>query len=317
MIPDYPRHVFVDGIISDTLNNTKQFAVQVLGSSQTKIVKRAEIRLIRPPWWDELADIVESKPNTLTKSMPANSNSVPINIVPTDSTLMLNSSSSSPSSSSSSSSTSSTLTTIPVSTTTIATNKINYMNDNTCDSGNNRSTVMSILVNNKPQSVNLNNNSDSTSTITFYANNSNNNSNNRIENHHTKHLMTNRSNNNSYIPQQRYDDQQRAPLQLHHVLPTLQPSEDFSRSAETSPFVTTPTENNSIPQTGGVVVSGNMPELVVPSVSIVGGILSSTSPINNDDIIRQKRLQYDEYESDDELRREDISFAMDGGMYSF
>lgn len=57
-LPDFPV-VFVEGIINQILNNTKQFSVQICGnnSQEMKTVKRGQIRLLRPPWWDELNDI--------------------------------------------------------------------------------------------------------------------------------------------------------------------------------------------------------------------------------------------------------------------
>ncbi|XP_037955696.1 putative transcription factor capicua isoform X3 [Teleopsis dalmanni] len=52
--------VFVEGSVTDINMNTKQITVQI-GSTDTtqilKTVKRADLRLLRPPWWDELIDV--------------------------------------------------------------------------------------------------------------------------------------------------------------------------------------------------------------------------------------------------------------------
>lgn len=54
----------MEGVITQILNDTKQYSVQMLGNAQdVRTVKRAHIRLLRPPWWDELNDI---SPNNVT-----------------------------------------------------------------------------------------------------------------------------------------------------------------------------------------------------------------------------------------------------------
>jgi len=62
VIPDLPTHVFIEGIVVEMLNApTKQFAIQIRGSIQERrIVKRAELRLVLPPWWDEIAEQSEA-----------------------------------------------------------------------------------------------------------------------------------------------------------------------------------------------------------------------------------------------------------------
>lgn len=42
--------------IMQILNDTKQFVVRTIASEEMKKVKRAQIRLLQPPWWDELND---------------------------------------------------------------------------------------------------------------------------------------------------------------------------------------------------------------------------------------------------------------------
>lgn len=51
---------------------------------------------------------------------------------------------------------------------------------------------------------------------------------------------------------------------------------------------------------------------VTPGNSLATVISSASSPIVTDDQIRRQKNHYDDYESDDELRRE-ISFPIDGG----
>jgi hypothetical protein len=92
---------------------------------------------------------------------------------------------------------------------------------------------------------------------------------------------------------QRYD----APgsIQLHQVIPTLQPHDDYYRTTATSPF-------QSSAQLHEATTSGNDLSMVSPS------------PMNDEAFRRHSsaRQYEDDYESDDELRREDISFSMDG-----
>lgn len=61
----------MEGVITQILNDTKQFSVQILGNAQeVRTVKRGHIRLLRPPWWDELNDI---SPNNVTNVSSMNS----------------------------------------------------------------------------------------------------------------------------------------------------------------------------------------------------------------------------------------------------
>lgn len=110
------------------------------------------------------------------------------------------------------------------------------------------------------------------------------------------------------------------PLQLHHVLPTLQPSEEYYRTAATSPF---PLTSNSISDPVSDVStvlhqsnSSQIPEIIVSQQA-------SNTPIQNAqnerglsqsdaDLRRSHHRSYDEFDSDDELRREEISFTNDG-----
>lgn len=62
MIPDLTTDVFIEGLVTEILNGpTKQFAVQIPGILQDRrIVKRSELRLVLPPWWDEIAETTET-----------------------------------------------------------------------------------------------------------------------------------------------------------------------------------------------------------------------------------------------------------------
>ncbi|XP_039495387.2 putative transcription factor capicua isoform X3 [Drosophila santomea] len=50
---------YVEGIITDINQNTKQYSVQLIGEEMpnTKVVRRADLRLLQPPWWDELNEL--------------------------------------------------------------------------------------------------------------------------------------------------------------------------------------------------------------------------------------------------------------------
>lgn len=62
--PNRPGNVFVEGIVAQIHNDTKQFVVRIAnaiggissGNDEFRTVKRGQIRLLRPPWWDELND---------------------------------------------------------------------------------------------------------------------------------------------------------------------------------------------------------------------------------------------------------------------
>lgn len=68
---DRPGNVFVEGAVVDIYNDTKQFLVQIAnaidGNDEYLKVKRGQIRLLRPPWWDELNDCDEFVPNTVVQ----------------------------------------------------------------------------------------------------------------------------------------------------------------------------------------------------------------------------------------------------------
>lgn len=87
-------------------------------------------------------------------------------------------------------------------------------------------------------------------------------------------------------------------IQLHQVLPTLQTQDDYYRTTATSPF-----------QSSSQVAEASTSATELPS----GMTMVSASPINEEYRRHSSTRPYDdEYESDDELRREDISFSIDG-----
>lgn len=90
-------------------------------------------------------------------------------------------------------------------------------------------------------------------------------------------------------------------------------------SAAAAVVAASPSINAGIHQTG----AGQIPEIIVSQQAANATILT-TAPggatiergiqaANETEIRRSHQRSYDEYESDDELRREDISFAIDGG----
>lgn len=73
--PDRPGNVFVEGAVVEIYNDTKQFLVQITnaigGNDEYLKVKRGQIRLLRPPWWDELNDCDEFVSNTVVQMTAA------------------------------------------------------------------------------------------------------------------------------------------------------------------------------------------------------------------------------------------------------
>lgn len=211
MIPEIPTEVFIEGHVVEILNGPmKQFSVQIRGNHQDRrIVKRSELRLVLPPWWDEIADQVEApqvkvaQMGSITKGEPA-------------------------------------------------------------------PRVMSIMIN-KPAAVDQP--MDTGSSIVYSPMNI-------IKSNPTR----------TYL--QRYETP--GSIQLHQVIPTLQPNDDYYRTTGTSPFQSSSQIEAS---TSGAELS-----------------MVSPSPMNDEAFRRHSSARQfeDEYESDDELRREDISFSIDG-----
>jgi capicua transcriptional repressor len=224
VIPEIPTEVFIEGHVVEILNGPmKQFSVQIRGNHQDRrIVKRSELRLVLPPWWDEIADQVEAptvkvtQMGSITKGEPQ------------------------------------------------------------------APRVMSILIN-KPVAAAVEQPMDTSGTIIY----------SRTEPMNI--IKSNPNTSRAYL--QRYE----APgsIQLHQVIPTLQPHDDYYRTTATSPFQSSSQLHEA---------SSSAAELP-PGMSMV-----SPSPMNDDAFRRHSsaRQYEDEYESDDELRREDISFSIDG-----
>lgn len=60
-IQDLAEYVFVEGVVLDINGTSKQYSVALSGNSDVKLVKRADLRLLRPPWWDELNELEADK----------------------------------------------------------------------------------------------------------------------------------------------------------------------------------------------------------------------------------------------------------------
>lgn len=81
-----------------------------------------------------------------------------------------------------------------------------------------------------------------------------------------------------------------------------------------NPIVNTVVATSSIHQSS----AGQIPEIIVSQQAVNPTILTTTpgeraNQSANETEIRRSHQRFDEYESDDELRREDISFPIDGG----
>ena len=76
VIPDQSTEIFVEGKVVEILNGpTKQFSIEIHGHPQDRrIVKRSELRLAYPPWWDEIAEQIETvkitQMGSITKGEP-------------------------------------------------------------------------------------------------------------------------------------------------------------------------------------------------------------------------------------------------------
>lgn len=61
-------NVFLVGKISQILQQPTRFLVEESSSKASYIVKRADLRLLKPPWWDELEGFDEYKISYLEKN---------------------------------------------------------------------------------------------------------------------------------------------------------------------------------------------------------------------------------------------------------
>lgn len=109
---------------------------------------------------------------------------------------------------------------------------------------------------------------------------------------------------------------------------SLQTSEEHYRTAATSPFPVSANSMSGDHTVPNVNVgshqppSNQIPEIIVSQQAVNATILSTAPggatiergiPSNEIEIRRSHQRSYDEYDSDDDLRREDISFTIDGG----
>lgn len=234
-LSDIPTHVFVEGQIVEVCNiPIKQFTVQ-MQNGERRLVKRADLRLLLPPWWDELQEQQTESSSSIVKITQMGS------IVKGE----------------------------PQGQRVILIKEGEALQHN-------QPTTANVIYSREP--VGIIKNSSGIAPKTFV---------------------------------QRYESS--APnIQLQQVVPTLQShhhppyvinqqqqqhhSNEYYRTAATSPFPHE-TPNTSVEQS---------------QQSQHIGVVSA-SPLNDVDPYRKHSMRFgDEFESDDELRREDISFPMDG-----
>lgn len=255
---------FVEGIITEINNQTKLFTVRLIiheaKQHDTKIVKRADLRLLRPPWWEELADLS----NDMESSCISDGNDSHMNQQSHQVVCGHN----------------------------LQQQQVQHIvqqQHHQYQHTQHHNEQRLVGSNNKIRSLS-NNHVESTIIYSSSLSSDNNSTGSSSKLNRTT----------SYIPTQ-YESS--VPLQLHNVLPTLQPtSEEYYRTASTSPYQTTNSGNL-------IAVHQQISEIIVPQVPLC------TITANNivSDEMRRHR-PYDDYESDDDLRREDISFPADGDM---
>ncbi|XP_050086148.1 uncharacterized protein LOC126571567 isoform X3 [Anopheles aquasalis] len=74
--------VFIEGIVRELQANKKQFVVQITGGGigekqEMRVVKRVDIRLLKPPWWDELEEALDAGVNGSQRVIGSVSSMVP------------------------------------------------------------------------------------------------------------------------------------------------------------------------------------------------------------------------------------------------
>uniref|UniRef100_A0A2M4A176 Putative transcription factor capicua isoform x2 n=1 Tax=Anopheles triannulatus TaxID=58253 RepID=A0A2M4A176_9DIPT len=74
--------VFIEGIVRELQGNKKQFVVQITGGGigekqELRVVKRVDIRLLKPPWWDELEEALDAGVNGSQRVIGSVSSMVP------------------------------------------------------------------------------------------------------------------------------------------------------------------------------------------------------------------------------------------------
>jgi hypothetical protein len=68
------HRVFFEGVVYKILTSPVQFLVRLIGGQQNEelLVKRADLRLLLPPWWDELECLQETPHPVITNSVNSN-----------------------------------------------------------------------------------------------------------------------------------------------------------------------------------------------------------------------------------------------------
>ena len=119
----------------------------------------------------------------------------------------------------------------------------------------------------------------------------------------------------------RYDPSQQqqshVPLQMYQILPTLHANEEHYRTAATSPFQTDGQQSGTTAnhyQAHHISQQQQQQQQHQEQLTTTSTVLTAGSP-HDLGAGTANRPPYYDYESDDELRREDISFPMDGGKF--
>ncbi|XP_055378057.1 probable serine/threonine-protein kinase DDB_G0282963 [Condylostylus longicornis] len=264
--------VFVEGVVTEVNSQTKQFSVQILDNFNSnncntaqkhRTVKRADLRLLLPPWLDELNEIS-------SKSSVHNLDTIGNN------------------------------------------------------SNNNSSIGNHFRAHQRAGSVKTpSGGQHSHETNIIYTNSlGNNHKDQSIKQPNLTYVRYEMSSNSNTI-----EGGNRGPLQIHQVLPTLQPTgnndEYHYRNTATSPLHLAPHSVNS--SGNNIAAFGQIPEIIVSQnisnnsaigSGVSGSQLIASSP--SEEIQRrhqqQQHSRYDEYESDDELKRVDIGYGIDGDV---
>lgn len=320
-IADAKGVAFVEGVVVDINSTTKQFYVDICGSSEgPNLVKRADLRLLRPPWWDELNELqakVESTSHvSVTDSQQMNNEEMVQQQHELQGVLNLEMNQQHqrhrqqhqqqppP----------------PPPTSQATDSKIVYANYVAKPRHSNIISSSSKLQIEGPTvvgpAVSTVSQSNQYTTISPGNNNNNSMSNVRVVHHQP----------NSYIHKQ-------PSIQITNVLPVLSSDGGFFRqtTTATSPISTVNVVAQSV---------DNQHTSQQQQHALMTTVLTTTpsNSLNSDDLVRQRQptlmhqvqqqvqqqiqmhqqqhyrsRHYDEYESDDDLRREDISFPMENG----
>ncbi|XP_039437834.1 putative transcription factor capicua isoform X3 [Culex pipiens pallens] len=258
-VPPHPAgNVYVEAVVKEVQNNTKQFSVQLIGPAaatasggggpqEIKLVKRVDIRLLKPPWWDELEEMVAAvegarKQQQQQQQVPVNNKSSPV------------------------------------------TTSFHHNTDaGVTQQQQQQQQPATIMYGSQPQYKTI--------SIT-----------------QGRGIATATSAGSRYDPS---NQQSHVPLQMYQILPTLHTNEEHYRTAATSPFQTDGQSGATTanPYQNPHHLSQQQPHQEQLTTSTV---LTAGSPHDLGASGGANRPSYYDYESDDELRREDISFPIDG-----